>query len=108
MLAQITGGDLDSLGNQIGLDFAGGTLGEVVSALLRIIFPIAGLLLLIYLLYGGYRYMLSRGDPKAIQEAKGVITTALIGFIIVFVSFWIAQLIGLILGIPNIFNLFGP
>ncbi len=107
MLTQLTGGDLDSISSGVGLTFATGSLGEIVSSLLKILFPIVGLLLLLYLLYGGYQYMLSRGDPKAIEAAKGVITNALVGFVIVFVAFWLVQLIGRVLGIPDIYNLFG-
>lgn len=87
--------------------FAGGTIGQIVSALLKIIFPIAGFALLLYLLYGGYHLMLSRGDPKAIQDAKAKITYALIGFLIVFVAYWAVQLIGRVLGIPDITGIFG-
>ena len=103
----ITGGGLDSISNTTGLTFARGNLGEIISSFLEILFPIVGLLLLLYLLYGGYQYMLSRGDPKSIEAAKGIITNALVGFVIVFVAFWMVQLLGRILGIPDIFNLFG-
>ena len=107
MLTQLTGGDLDSISSDVGLTFATGSLGEIVSSFLKILFPIVGLLLLLYLLYGGYQYMLSRGDPKALESAKGIITNALVGFVIVFIAFWLVQLIGRVLGIPDIYNLFG-
>ena len=84
-----------------------GTPGEFVSRLILFIFPIAGLLLLLYLIFGGYKYMLSRGDPKAMQEARGAITNALLGFVIVFISFWILQLVGIIFGIEQITAIFG-
>lgn len=78
--------------------FVGGTIGDIVSALIPYIFATAGILLLLYLIYGGYQFMFSRGDPKAVQQAKGVMTTALIGFVIVFVAFWLVQIIGRLLG----------
>lgn len=106
MLAQITGGELEDIENDIGLRFAGGTLGDIVTLLVKYLFPIAGLLLILYLLYGGYQFMLSRGDPKAIEKAKGIITTAIIGFIIVFVAFWIVQIVGIILGLETITEVF--
>jgi len=83
------------------------TLADVVNALNFFIFPAAGLLLLIYLVYGGFSYMTSRGDPKAIEAAKGKITGALVGFLIVFVAFWIVQGVGIVLGLPNIIVSFG-
>lgn len=87
--------------------FASQPVGFVVTVLLRYLFPLAGLLLLLYLLYGGYRLMFSRGDPKAMQEAKSIITFALTGFLIVFLAYWVVQLTGRILGIPDIVDIFG-
>src|SRR3990170_5850786 len=87
--------------------FSGANLGKIVSELVKYLFPFAGLLMLLYLLFGGYKYMLSRGDPKALAEAKGAITTAIIGFVIVFVAFWIVQIIGVILGLNQITVIFG-
>jgi len=81
-------------------------LGDIVSGLLPFLFAAAGLLLLLYLIYGGLSLMLSRGDPKAVQSAKDKITSAVIGFIIVFVSYWLVQIVGKILGITAIQDIF--
>lgn len=81
-------------------------LGNLVSSLLELAFPIAGIILLLLLLAGGFSLMTSAGDPKAMQAAKGRITSALIGFVIIFAAYWITQLIGLILGLPDIGDIF--
>lgn len=86
--------------------FANNSVGFIVTRLIVYLFPVAGLLLLIYLIYGGYRFLFSGGDPKSIQAAKGIITTALVGFIIVFVSFWIVQIIATMLGLESILTIF--
>ncbi len=86
--------------------FAGRGIGDIVNVLITYLFPIAGLLLLLYLLYGGYRYLLSGGNPKSLQEARSVITTALLGFVIVFVAFWLVQIIGIMLGLDVITSTF--
>lgn len=86
--------------------FSDSTIGGMVSSFLPYIFALAGIGLLLYLLYGGFHLMISRGDPKAIQEAKGKITNALVGFLIVFVAYWIVQLVGLLLGVPAITEIF--
>lgn len=78
------------------------TLGTIVSALLRYVFPLAGLLLLIYLLYGGFQYLTSGGDPQKTDHAKKIITAAFIGFIIVFISYWIVQISAKALGVIDI------
>lgn len=77
------------------------SIGEVVGAILPYLFTVAGLLLLLYLIYGGLSLMLSRGDPKAVQSAKDKITGALVGFIIVFASYWIVQIVASILGLQS-------
>ncbi len=81
-------------------------LGEIVSGLLPYLFAGAGLLLLLYLIFGGFQLMTSAGDPKKTQEAKGKITNALVGFFIVFISYWLVQIVGTILGIEVITNIF--
>ena len=99
--------------SKIGFKFAkpaspstGDPLGEIISALLPYLFAGAGLLLLLYFIFGGLSLMLSRGDPKAVQSAKDKITSAVIGFIIVFVSYWLVQIVGIILGIEAIQTIF--
>jgi hypothetical protein len=87
--------------------FTGANIGTIVSKLVLYLFPFAGLIMLLYFLSGGYKYLLSRGDPKALAEAKGSITTAIIGFIIVFAAFWIVQIIGVVFGIKQITVIFG-
>ena len=89
-----------------GFKFVGGNIGDIVSELLKYLLPLAGLLVLLYLLLGGFQLMTSGGDPKKTQEAKGKITNALVGFIIVFISYWLVQIVGTILGIEAITNIF--
>jgi len=75
-----------------------GTIGEIFSAALPMVFIFAGLGVFVYLIYGGFHLMISGGEPTAIQEAKGKITNAIIGFIIIFVSYWLIQIIEVVFG----------
>lgn len=84
------------------------TLGEIISKLVPYFFYFAGVLLLLYLILGGFQLMLSRGDPKAAQAGKSKITSAVIGFVIVFVAYWIMQIIANVFGIEVIKETFGP
>lgn len=81
-------------------------IGMLISTALKLVFPAAGILLLFYLVLGGFSLMTSGGDPKAMQAAKGRITSALIGFVIVFAAYWIVQIVGIILGLTDIQNIF--
>jgi len=78
------------------------SIGDIIGAIFSTyIFYAAGIALLIYLIIGGFQFMLSRGDPKAMQAAQAKITNAIIGFIIVFLAFLIVQLVGQLLGLEN-------
>jgi len=78
---------------------AASKVGGIISLILPYLFVFAGLILLFYLIAGGFQVMLSAGDEKALGEAKKKITNALFGFILLFVSYWLVQIIEIIFGI---------
>jgi len=82
------------------------TLGSILSegnySVLNLLFPIAGMTVLIYFLVGGYQIMLSGGNPKNIEQGKSKITHAVIGFLIIFVAYWLVQAIVGMLGLRTI------
>jgi len=49
---------------------------------------------LLLVLVGGIKYITSQGDFKAIDEAKKTITSALVGFLVIFLSVLILAIIG--------------
>ena len=82
------------------------TIGSIVSEFIKYLFPLAGILLLLYLIFGGFSLMTSGGDPKAVQSAKSKITNALVGFLIVFAAYWIVQIVASVLGLGKIGEIF--
>ncbi len=74
-------------------------ISHVLIPILSYVFPIAGILVLIYLIYGGINLMIAAGNEEGIREGKAKVTNALIGFIIIFVAYWLVQGLELILGI---------
>ena len=82
------------------------TLGAMLGRAIPVIFFVAGIALLIYLIFGGIALMTSGGDPKKIAGAKATLTNAAIGFTIIFLSYWIVQIIALVLGLSPILNIF--
>ncbi|MEK7061622.1 MAG: hypothetical protein AAB954_03090 [Patescibacteria group bacterium] len=83
------------------------TIGRIITDLFPVIFTITGILLLIFLLMGGFQLMFAAGDPKKVQGAWGKITNAILGFVIIFIAYWVTQLIGKIFNIPSIKYIFG-
>jgi len=71
-----------------------------ISAILPNIYIVAGVILFLYMIFGGFILISSSGDAKKADEGKQVITNAIIGFAIIFVSYWIIQAITIITGIP--------
>lgn len=80
-------------------------LGILISLVLKNALTVAGILLLCLLLFGGITYIISagEGDPKKAQQAQTAITDALVGFAIVFLAYFIIQIIQVITGL-NILN----
>lgn len=76
--------------------------GGVVSRMIIFAFPLAGLLLFVMLVWGGFE-MLSRGaTQKSMDAGRQRVTAALIGFMLLFVSFWIMRIIEVIFGVAVI------
>ncbi|MBP8591043.1 hypothetical protein KBI33_01055 [Candidatus Shapirobacteria bacterium] len=76
-----------------------GTIGDIISRLLVYVFPLAGIATFVYLLIGGFNYLTAAGNEEAAKKAQGQITNALIGFLIIFLSYWIVRLLEIILGV---------
>lgn len=73
----------------------------LANALLKIALGVAGGLAFLLIIYGGFRLALSQGDPKAIQEARDIITSAIVGLLLIILSTFILRLIGIdIFGLP--------
>lgn len=79
--------------------FSGQGIGGVFSALLPYVFVLSGLALLLYLIMGGFEMLTSAGDPERVKKAQGKVTHAVIGFVLIFLSYWLVQLFEAILGI---------
>ena len=74
------------------------TIGSILSRALDYVFPLAGFILLIMLIIGGFQLLTSAGNPETVQAGKNKLVSALIGFVIIFVAFWLMQIIQVVLG----------
>ena len=83
------------------------TIGGIVAGLIRLILVIAALVFFFILVIGGIRWIASGGDKAQTEAARGQITAALVGLVIVFAAWAIVQLINTFFGI-NIFELTLP
>ena len=83
----------------IGADISGYSIGDIIAGLIMLILVIAAIVFFFMLLWGGIQYITSGGDKGKTEEARGRITAALIGLVIVFAAWAIAQLLETFFGI---------
>lgn len=78
-----------------------GSIGALISSVLPNIYILAGIILFLLLIGGGLSIILSAGqeNPEGAAKGKKAITAALTGFLIIFASYWIIQIIQVISGI---------
>jgi hypothetical protein len=73
--------------------------GPLIGQLIQLIFVIAVVVALLWLIYGGFRWLVSGGDKTQVSAAREHIVAAIIGLVIIFLSYFILNLIlGFFLG----------
>lgn len=76
------------------------------SNLIALVFVIVTALALGYLIWGGIKWITSGGDKSKIQGARSTIIYALIGLVVIFLSFFIVNVVTTIFNTPSVSNLF--
>lgn len=81
-----------------------GTFGSAIGTITGVLIVGGIVLFMIYFILSGISWITSSGDPKAVEKARGGLTHALTGLIILFSVFALLKLIGSLFGI-DILNL---
>lgn len=71
---------------------------NIVINVTKIILGIVGSLTLLMFIYGGFSFLISAGSSEKVSKAKGILTAAVIGLIIVFSSYIIIKFVLATLG----------
>lgn len=58
----------------------------------------AGVVAIFFIIYAGLKYINSGGDPKQVEGARHTLTYAIIGLLVILLSFFIINVIGEITG----------
>ena len=66
---------------------------NILENFIKLLAPAAGIAFFIMMLVGGFQFLTSGGDPKAAGAARGTLTYAVIGIVLVIVSWLILVLI---------------
>jgi hypothetical protein len=80
---------------------------EILSTLIVSLFVVAALIALLFLLIGGFKWIISGGDFDKVESARSTIIAALIGLVVTFLSFFMLQILLALFGI-NLTNLSLP
>ena len=68
-------------------------LGPLIGTLIQFVFVLATIVALFFLIYGGFRWLVSGGDKTQVGAAREHIVAAIIGLVIIFLSYFILNLI---------------
>ena len=74
-------------------------LGVLFEKIVGLLLGFAGIVLFVLLIMGGFKYITSGGDPKAVESAKNTLTYAIGGLIVILVSYLILVIIYKITGV---------
>lgn len=83
-------------------------LGTLTQNAIVSVYAIAGLTLLVYLLYGSIQWLIASGDAKSLQSAKSTIVSAIIGIILLVASVFIVEIGTGVLGVASPFSISIP
>ena len=73
------------------------------------VIALAGVGLFIMLIVGGYGFLFSGGDPKKLEKARGTLTNAIIGIVVIVTAYLIIRTIGVFTGIDlDVFRVIIP
>ncbi|OGK18836.1 hypothetical protein A3G67_00755 [Candidatus Roizmanbacteria bacterium RIFCSPLOWO2_12_FULL_40_12] len=81
------------------LDSGINNLGDVINRTLLVVIPLGAIALFFVMVSGGYDFLLSRGDPEKVKRGKAKLTTGLVGFILLVVSYLAVKIVSQIFGI---------
>ncbi len=71
----------------------------LVNRILQFLFPIAGLILFVMLVWGGFNILSNPHSATGLKSGRERITAALVGFFLLFASFWIIQIVEFVFGL---------
>ncbi len=74
-----------------------GSLSAVIGKVVGVALSFIGILFLLLMIYGGFTWMIARGNESDVTKAKEIIIAAIIGLIIVLAAYGITSYVGDIL-----------
>lgn len=79
---QDASGIVDSVAVE-GAGLPGGSVDSIASQVIDALFSLVGVIFFILMIYGGYIWMMAKGNEQDVDKAKNIIRAAIIGLIVV-------------------------
>jgi len=99
VLAFKIGDEFQLRGGGIGNVFP--TFGSLFSTILFNVYGLAGIVFVFLLIFGGFSVIIGAGgkDASKVEKGQKAITSAVVGFVIIFASYFIIQIIEVLTGV---------
>jgi hypothetical protein len=82
-------------------------LEVVFGNVVAVVLGLAGIVLFIMLIIGGFKYLTAGGEPPKIESARKTLTYAILGIVFIALSFLFLKLIGVFTGVDvTVFKVF--
>lgn len=78
------------------------SIQDVVANIINVAYGLAAIVALIYLIIGGYQLIISSGNPDVQEQAKSTITNAIIGLVVILISYLIIHFVLRGIGAPGL------
>lgn len=69
------------------------SVSALIIRIINIALTVAGLIAVLFLIIGGFRYITAAGNEETAEQAKKIITNSIIGIVIIILSFVIVRVI---------------
>jgi len=93
MLQNIKGVNLPNAGENPTADATEGKILSVVGNIIQAFLSLFGIIFMILVIYGGYKWMIASGREEEVKQAKDIIRAAVIGLIIVVMAYTISYFV---------------
>jgi hypothetical protein len=97
-------GGLNDVGGATGVGF----FAALIPALIGLLMAVGAIVFIFMLLWGAVQWILSGGDKGAVESAKGRVTNAIVGLVLLFSTFAIVKLVETFFGINILTIDIGP
>jgi hypothetical protein len=75
------------------------TPGGIVSRFMTYLFPLAGLLVFVMGIWGGFETLAKSASSKSIETGQNRVKAAVIGFILLFSTYWLVQIVQIVFNV---------